>query len=220
MNFLFYINLYMLVCALAGFIYGVVKFFKKSQPLYVQFVTCALGCSVFHRLYLTVMYATEGANAYEFNVGYLALGGCFLFLFATNFGVVDRIVDDGYPKDRRSRLMALIAPAVILAGYAVILFSKATVSYKIICAVIVVFIAMASYFHMKHLIFPDVKDGFTDSLRGFNALALAFALLSMAEITLNIPQNKAVLIPVYAAYGIVSVLLLPVLGRGIRKWKI
>ena len=81
------------------------------------------------------------------------------------------------------------------------------------------FIAMASYFHLKHLIIKDVQFGLIKAIRSYNLLALIYALLCMLEMlveSLNFPTFCIVII--YVLQCILLLVFVPVLERGVKKW--
>ena len=52
---------------------------------------------------------------------------------------------------------------------------------KIVSGIISVVVIGASYFNLKHFIFPDVEYGVIRCLKAYNVLAMAFELLCLAE---------------------------------------
>ena len=215
-----YVNLAVFICTTIGFVYGISRFFKRVKAMYLQIIVCALGCMMLGRLFRVVMMVTEGGIPRGFHVGVLGTIGSFRFFFSANFGQMDHLLDDGAKDKRKYRLLALLAPAVIAAGYIPIVLSDSSLEYKIVCAVVVLFIMQASYFNLKHIIMPDVELGIVGSIRNYNILALVYALLSMAEMTLWISGNPAALWFIYTLLCFVSLALVPVLERGVKKWTI
>jgi hypothetical protein len=56
-------NIFVCVCAFAGFICGMIRFFKPHKAIYAQMITLAIACIGFGRLYQTIRRhsATERA---------------------------------------------------------------------------------------------------------------------------------------------------------------
>ena len=87
-------------------------------------------------------------------------------------------------------------------------------------------IAPASYFHVKHIIIPDVDYGVVRCLRGFNTVALLFGIFSMAELAVaaygSVPEPLGLNAVLYCICGavlcVLSGILIPVMDRGVRKW--
>ena len=77
-------------------------------------------------------------------------------------------------------LAALLAAATLYVLF--IYLTELPRLAKIVSAIITLLVMMAGYFHLKHLIFPDVEHGVIRSLRTYNLLALVYCYLCMAEI--------------------------------------
>ena len=84
---------------------------------------------------------------------------------------------------------------------------------------VTLFIALASYYHLKHLIIEDVSFGLIKAIRSYNLLSLVYALLCMLEMlvkSFNIPDFCIVIINVLQC--LVLLAFVPVLERGVKKW--
>ena len=215
-----YTNIATLLCTAIAFIYGALRFFRRGKALYLQMIVCGVGCMMLGRLFQVVMLLTGGYIAEGFHVGILGTIGCFLFFFSANYGQMDHLADDGGTNTMKYRLAALAAPAVIAAGFIPIALSNTTWENKCTDFIVVLFIMQASYFNLKHLIMPDVDLGIIRCIRGYNFLALIFALLSMAEMTLWIVGNGITISLVCVLNCVASLLIMPMLERGVKKWTI
>lgn len=213
-------NTAILLCTAIAFIYGVIRFFHKGKALYLQMIVCAIGCMMLGRLFQVVVLLTEGYIPEGFHVGILGIIGGFMFFFSANYGQMDHLADDGKSDKMKYRLAALATPVIIVAGFIPIALSNTTLENKWTDFVVVLFIMQASYFNLKHLIMPDVELGIIRCIRGYNFLALIFALLSMAEMTLWIVGNDITIVLVCVLHCLASLLIMPVLERGVKKWTI
>lgn len=202
-----------------GFIYGMIRFFKKGVALYLQIIVCALGCMMLGRLFVTVSLLTTGEIPNIFHIGYLGTFGCFMFLFSANYGQMDGLVDGREKEYRKYRLLPLFMPLAIAVFAAAMMFSDCGLQSKIITLLAYIPITLASYYHMKHCIMPDIEMGILKSIRPFNLCALAFCLVSALEL-LFVAFDA-----VYAQYvtsvilTALSVALIPVLEKGAKKWE-
>lgn len=214
-----YLMLAVTLCALAGFTYGLVSFFRKRSALYARMVVFGVGSAMMGRMFETLQLFLHGEIHSGFQVGELGVVGCFLFFFTSNYGQVDSLVDDGTKKITKSRLLALLAPACIIGIY---IFYYTRVGFgenAVVGFVEAAIIAIASYYHLKHLIIPDVENGVVDSLRWFNLLALIYAFLCMAEMVVSaVPISEVFAIIVYVLLALVLLLMVPVMGRGVKRW--
>ena len=154
-----------------------------------------------------------------FNVGMLGIIGSFLFFFSANYGQMDSIVDDGSVKYRKTRIISFAAPLVVVAIWCVIAATRGIDESTVWVGVEMLFVALASYYHLKHLIIDDVSFGLIRSIRSYNLLSLVYALLCMSEGLVecfNLPTVCIVI--VYILECIVLLVFVPVLERGVKKW--
>ena len=209
------------VCAFVGFIYGIVKFFKPKKAIYAQMITLSVGCMAFGRLYQVVRLITVGDILEHFQLGVLGVIGSLLFLFSANFGVMDSLADDGSKQFLKYRLIALITPVAAIYVYlSLFLFSDFPLLVKIVSGIITAVASCASYYNLKHLIFPDVDFGVINCLKGYNALALVLEFLIIAEMIVNSRAGEIGALIIGVLLGIAFLAIVPVAERGIKKWTI
>ena len=214
-----YLSLAMTVSAGIGFVYGLYRFFRDESALYVRMIIFSVGCAMFGQLFKTLQYLVNGQLGSGFHVGMLGIIGSFMFLFSANYGQMDSIVDDRTSAFRKTRITALAAPVMIIAIWCVIAFTKGLNKSTIPLGIETLFIALASYFHLKHLIIKDVQFGLIKAIRSYNLLALIYALLCMFEMlveSFNLPDFCIVI--VYVLQCAVLLAFVPVLERGVKKW--
>ena len=182
------------ICAATGFIYGLVRFFRKKTALYLRMIVFGVGCSMLGRLFETLQLFVNGQLTSGFHVGMLGIVGSFLFFFTANYGQMDSIVDDGSEQFKKTRLISLIAPLAVLGMWCILVvskgFNKTTVAYGVETLVI----APAVYFNFKHLIIEDVDFGLIRAIRLYNLLAIVYAFLCMAEMFVKSFNNPLVFI--------------------------
>ena len=214
-----YLSLAMTISAGIGFVYGLNRFFRDESALYVRMIIFSVGCAMFGRLFETLQYLVNGQLGSGFQVGMLGIIGSFMFLFSANYGQMDSIVDDGSSEFRKTRIIALAAPVVIIAIWCVIAVTKGLDETTIPLGIETLFIAQASYFHLKHLIIKDVEYGLIKAIRNYNLLALIYALLCMLEMLINSMNFPAFcIVIVYVLECAVLLAFVPVLERGVKKW--
>ena len=213
-------NIIGFVCSLFGFIYGGLKFFRPRQALYAQMITLALGCCAFGRLFYIVRLLTTGYITDSVQLGFFGVVGSFMFFFSSNFGTLDSLLDDRSDTFKKYRLISFAAPAIFILMY-VVLFLIADISlmWKILGAVMTFFVALSSYFNLKHLIFPDVDFGVVKCLRPYNLLVLIYSLSIFGE-CVGLSRNNAVLMLICCIVsGVVSAAMIPMIVRGLKKWR-
>lgn len=214
-------NIIICICAFIGFIYGMIKFFKPRKAVYAQMITLAVGCVAFGRLYQVVRLLTGGDMTSGFQLGVFGVIGSLLFLFSANFGAMDSLADDRSREFIKYRLISLAAPVSALVLYIIFVwFTDLPRSVKIASALVTVFVMQASYFHLKHLIFPDVDLGIIKCLRRYNLLALIYTFLCMAEMVVIGLGNETGILIVGVLIGSVMIGVIISAERGIKKWTI
>ena len=219
MNLFLAANIITCVCAFAGFIFGIAKFYGGKKALYAQMITFAVGCMAFGRLYQVIRIITGQEILGRFQLGLLGVVGSLVFLYSANFGLMDSLADDGSKEYRKYRIIPVAAPAVAALLFAAfVVFSDTSVFNIGVAAVITLFVAQASYFNLKHLIFPDVDFGVINCLKLYNLLALIFEFLCIAEIIACALENGIAAIVTGVLMGIVLIAITPAVERGIKKW--
>ena len=214
-----YLSLALTICAGIGFADGLYRFFQDESALYVRMIIFGVGCAMLGRLFETLLFLVNGELGSGFNVGMLGIIGSFLFFFSANYGQMDSIVDDGSVKYRKTRIISFAAPLVVVAIWCVIAATRGINESTVWVGVEMLFVALASYYHLKHLIIDDVSFGLIRSIRSYNLLSLVYALLCMSEVLVecfNLPTVCIVI--VYILECIVLLVFVPVLERGVKKW--
>ena len=219
MNLILIANIITCICALIGFIYGIIKFFKPKKAVYPQMITLAVGCMAFGRLYQVVRLLTGGEILNSFQLGLFGIIGSLMFLFSANYGAIDSLADDGSKEFTKYRIVSVAAPLVAAALYFIFIFAADTAKLtKIIYGIITVFVMLASYFHLKHLIFPDVDFGVIRCLKPYNLLALIYSFICMAEMILLSVNSKIGILLVGVVMGGLLIGIVISVERGIKKW--
>ena len=207
--------------ASAGFIYGAIRFFRPRTAVYAQMITFAVGCMAFGRLYQAIRILTVGDFTSRFHLGILGVIGSLMFFFSANFGLMDGIADDGSAAYRKYRLLPVTAPvlaAVLYLGF--FLLSEQPLLVKIASFVVTLFAALASYFNLKHFIFPDVEYGVIKCLKPYNLLALVFEFLCVAEMIAVSRESDVFALIIGILMGIVLPAIVISVDRGIKKWSV
>ena len=73
-------------CAMFGFVYGLVKFFREPSALYSRMIVFGIGCTMLGRLFETLQVVVAGEIREGFHVGVLGTLGSFLFFLTANYG--------------------------------------------------------------------------------------------------------------------------------------
>ena len=222
MNLVMMTNIIVFVFAFVSFIYGAITFFKPQKAIYGKMIVLAMLCIVFGRLFNIVRLLT-GGNLYQtFQLGVLGTMGSLLFFFSSNYGTLDSLVDDRSDEYKKYRLTALAAPAVAVLLYVFLfLIGDAQMIWKVQVGVIVVFIALSSYYHLKHLIIPDVDFGVIKKLRPYNSMALIYMTASVLELFALSRGNEVLTLisGILLGASVLAMMLLTIRGLDFRKFK-
>lgn len=219
-DFLLFSNLAMFICMAVSFTYGVIRFFKKGKALYLQMIVGGLGCMMLGRAFQFVSLLTRGMLPEGFHIGTLGIVGGFVFFLSANYGQMDKLLDDGAKENGKYRLLGLLAPLVIAGIYAFVFLFRIEAESVAVYGIMTAIIMFASYFNLKHFIFPDVEFGIIRSIRGYNLIALLLAVLSVGEMILLLWNKLIPLLILYVAICAVSVAIVPILEKGVKKWTI
>lgn len=213
-------NIIVCVCALIGFIFGGIKFFRPRQALYAQMITLSLGCIAFGRLFTIVSLLTGGNIINNVQIGFLGMIGSLMFFFSSNFGTVDSLLDDRSKAFLKYRLIAFATPVAVIVMYVLLfLMSDISILWKIQGGVLALFALPASYFNLKHLIFPDVDFGVVRCLRPYNLLALIYTAAIFTECYAMSRDNEVLTLVCCCITGIITVAMMPLIVRGNKKWR-
>ena len=218
MKYLLLENLAILACSVTGFLSGM-RYLSAGKALYARMIVQGVICVSLGRLYQCVCLLTGGSLTERYQVGILGIMGAFSFFFSANYSQIDSLVDDGGKRFRRYRIIALIGPLCILLMLILILLSPASVPFKISCAIVSGMICPACFYHVKHLMIPDVDYGVVRCLRGYNALAMMLSVLSMGELIALAWDAEALLYGSGAGLCALTLALVPVMDRGMKRWR-
>ena len=173
-----------LAATLFSLFYGIKHFFKKGKPLFLQTLTMAMGCHALGSLYHLCLTLTSEELLEGFTPAYLGRIGFFLFLLTASYAQLDKIVDDGTVRMRKARLIALVAPVlVILLFIPNAMIEEVPLSTKITYASVWLPAIFSVYFNLKHTLIPNLDFGFVRAIKPYNALALALSFAELLVLT-------------------------------------
>ena len=210
-----------LLATLFSFIYGLRHFFKKGKPLFLQTITLAMGCHLLGSIYHLCQSLTSDVLIEGFTPAYLGRIGFFLFFITASYGQMDKIVDDGSPKMKPSRYIALIAPiCAVLLYIPNYIIEDVPIETKIVYALVWIPAVVAVYFNLKHAIIPNMDFGFIKAIKPYNILTLC---LSFSELVCLTAWDYYEMIPLAASsivFGAFCISMMISAKRGAEKWTI
>ena len=181
----------------------------------------AMGCHTLGSIYHLCQMLTTETVFDGFTPAYLGRIGFFLFFITATYGQMDKIVDDGTPKMKASRYIALIAPicAAILylpSGF----MDDLPLATKIVDLIIWIPAMISVYYSLKHAIIPDYDFGFVKAIKPFNILSVC---LGFAELFNFTAWNYLYSIPIAITstiFAIICVVTIVVAKKGADKWMV
>lgn len=210
-----------IISAMISFIYGIKNFFKKGKPLFMQSITLAMGCHALASIYHICQMLTTNSLVEGFTPAYLGKMGFFLFFITASYGQMDKIIDDGSPKMKKGRIIAIIAPvAALLLFVPNALVDDVPSSTKIAMFLVWIPATFAVYFNFKHSILPDLDFGFIKAIKPYNIFA---TLLGFSELLCLTAWNYFYSIPLVLSavlFAVLSVTTVISAKKGAEKWTI
>ncbi len=221
MNLYLIANLIVCVCAFIGFADGAFRYFRPRKALYGQMITLAMLCIVIGRLFNICRILAGGSLQEGFQLGFLGFIGSYMFFYSSNYGTLDSLVDDKSKEYRKYRLTGLIAPIIFIAAYfPLFMTGQISLMWRVQGGVLLFFAAICSYFHVKHLVFPDIDYGVVRSLRPYNFLALLYMISSTVECYALSRDNDVLTLAACICSALILVILMPLISRGLKRWKV
>lgn len=219
MNLALIANIVTCLCAFGGFIYGLVRVTQGRKAIYLLMIIMAVGSMAFGRLYQIIRLLTGGEIYNEFQLGVMGVIGSLIFLFSANFGVMDSLADDGKSEYRKYRLIPLIVPVIELAIYIVFfILVDCPLVLRVVAGGLFLSAMLSGYYHLKHLIFPDVDFGVIKCLEKYNFLALIYSFLCITEMVLIAGGSQVLTSVAEVLMGIILLLMVFAVERGFKKW--
>ena len=209
-----------LIATLFSFIYGLVNFFKKGKPLFLQSLTMAMACYFLSVSYHLCQTFTSEIIMEGFTPAYLGRIGFFMFFITASYGQLDRIVDDRSPKMRAARLIALIAPLCAALLYIPNYFANSPMSTKISYALIWLPATISVYFNLKHAIIPDFDFGFIKAIKPYNVFVLCLSFSELLCLTAWDYFDSTWVAIMSSIFGILCICTMISAKKGVKKWTI
>lgn len=185
-------------------------------------ITLAMGVIAFGRLFLVIRILTGGEITQTFQLGFIGMIGSFLFFFSANYGAIDSLIDtNNINNSFLKKAINFLAPLVAIALYLIFfIFNNVSLMWRIFGGVLTAFIALSTYFNLKHLLSPDVDKGVVTCLRPYNLLALIYAASILVE-CIGLSSGNIIVAFVAGLVSAVSIILIiPLINRGVKKWLI
>ena len=192
---------------LAFTIFGVFMLFSKKRPLYFSIAMFAVVSGTAEFVYNALLYMCSMEDYAFYNLGSLAVSGFYAFMFSANYGQFDSIVDGGQKAYKKARILAFIAPILLLGVSAATIVSSdfGSVLYWIIMVVPLLVMIPCSYFNLKVILMKDDGMNFVKGAKPVNIASLLYIFLqTLSMISSAIGSMQ---IATIAYYGLALVLI-------------
>ena len=209
-----------LIATLFSFIYGLVNFFKKGMPLFLQSLTMAMACYFLSVTYHLCQTFTSEQILDSFTPAYLGRIGFFMFLITASYGQLDRIIDDRSPKMRPARLIAFIAPVCAALLYIPNYFADSPYYTKLSYAFIWIPAIISVYFSLKHAIIPDLDFGFIKAIKPYNIFVLCLSFDELLSLTAWDYFSSIWVAITSVVFGLLCICTMIAAKKGVEKWTI
>lgn len=212
-------NVYLFICSVVSFIFGMYILFSKKPPKYFNMILFAIACQLFSRIYYIITFLCYGGLPEIFNIGFIGFGTFFLCILFSNYGLIDLLIDEKHDTITKYDILAAIIPVIeILFSVIAVITSHVDLSVRLSYVCLSVLAACAGYFNLKHFLIPDTEGGIANALRNFNFICVLVEICMLMEVGLHCFSIYALITPMEILLGILLVAILPVLYKGVFKW--
>lgn len=174
-------------------VFGMIRMFKKTVPMYFQLTICAVWSFAIQMIYSVLIIVCANDYRSDNNLGFLGMATTFIFLASSNFGQFNTLVDEGSKKLRPIRLASLAAPLFVLAFYLyIILHFEQTLWFKFIFAIVMIPVAASQYFNVKFILMKDDGTGFIRGVKPLNIVSFLASVCYLLYIYADCKQWETV----------------------------
>lgn len=205
-----------------SFVYCAVHVMDRKKPLLYKLYFFSIGCYLLGVVYNTVVYICGGFER-EAGVQLFCTFGTICFILSANYDQIDGLVDPG-EEGKKARILALIAPALVLASMVALWFVMPKGGFDrfdIVC-ILLVFIPIlpASYFNLKHLILPLDDFNILINTKWCNVAALCY-YVALITYYFACASGSDLLITVMSLLCMIPFLGLSLASvKGVKEWLI
>ena len=204
--------------SIAALLYGLYTLISGKQPLFFQLSMAAVACLLLGYVFDICYYIVHGLLDEGYMIGYLGSIGSFFFLLTASVGYMDGIIDDGSPKIKKCRYIALVGPVLAIALWIPNMIADVPLMTKVVYSILWTPATLSSYFNLKHAIVPDMGFGFVKAIRPYNIVALSFTFLQLIHLTLWNYCGWLPLLVSGTVFGVSCILMIVMADRGVKKW--
>lgn len=174
--------------------FGMIRLFRSKVPMYYQLAVCAVWSYTVQLIYSVLIIVCAKQFNTDDNLSFLGIAGMFTFLASSNFGQFNTLVDEGGKRLRPIRFISLLAPLTAAVYYVFICtrYEEVTLRFIILFTVVMIPLAVSSYFNLKFILMKDDGSGFIRGVKPLNIASLAAAIAYMGYILADFEDWTAV----------------------------
>jgi len=215
-------SLIALICNLCAALYGAIQLLRKKRGKYYLNVFLGFLCLTLGRLFL-YLYPITGGSTEGFCIGDLGILSGFCFFICANSTLLPKMCDNSVIMPNKFAVISFALSAVEIAiGIAwPAMLCDITVSFIFRTAAAVLPPVICSYFTLRVILIPDIRDGFASCMRPFNIVLSVLTLQLCANELLHNIQGTDIwaVKSVCMAVGCICTLIaMPILEGGYRRW--
>ena len=194
-----------------------IHMFRMKSPVFMKCIYTGIACYFLCIMweFCNSLWRSEPESFYMIET--FSKVSALLFWFTASFGALDSLVDDGSKEMRKYMYFSLAVMTPYTIAWIVGMIWFRNIHFLFLGASISA-VVMISF---KHLIIPDIPDGFVQTLRCYNLVLLVEALFQMIYLfMLGIGDLGAVEIVVRSFCDLGVLLLYPAAYMGVKKWSL
>lgn len=209
-----------LVLVLIALFFGRKAWATPQKALFPKLVAAGLGCMALKYIHHLVFFLVREQTVTTMQVSSLGSISFFMFLISASYGQLDRLFDERNKATLKYRIIALAAPAVLIAmAFPNLFHNELIIRDKIIFIIGCLPVFFASYFNLKHAILPDGNNNFIKAVRPYNITALILEFLEVIYLIMNIRAINGSSGYLSILCAVTSIFLMIYAKKGAEKWK-
>ena len=200
---------------LINFIIASAVMLTGKKPLFLLCVYMGIMCYFLHQFWTTCNYIWIGEDNGTYVISALSSVSFYLFLFTASYGALDSLVDDGTKSFRKYRTKARIVAVI----FTVLWLLSLDVQYFYSTIIVGSALTILTYIVIKHIVIPDVENGFVITLRKYYVVILFIIIVRLAEIFLADLDVTGIAISILRFVETALIIwVFPLAYRGANKW--
>ena len=203
------------IFCLINFLIASILMTTGKKPIFLLCVYMGILCFFLYQVWNLCNYLWIGSDSGTYMVSGLSNAGFYLFLFTASYGALDSLVDDGTKSFRKYRRKGALG-SIVVTFFWIITIDRDNGFGTVIVGIT---LTILSYIIIKHIVIPDVENGFVVTLRKYYIIIRIMIIIRVIEILLTAIEAPDHLISLLRFLGAaLSIWVFPLAYRGAKKW--